>query len=69
MANGYGTRNITGRATSRHAYDRPAINDRAFAGGMVTRTRCLACGEPKHTNQSHPKCSRKLQKMYQRGEL
>ena len=68
MANGYGTRNM-GRGTSSYANDRPVLNDRAFSGGMVTRTRCLACGEPKHTNQSHPKCSRKLQQMYRRGEL
>jgi hypothetical protein len=39
------------------------------AVGFAKRTKCLACGKKKHSSESHPKCSKKLQKMHKRGEL
>lgn len=67
MANGYGTRNM-GRGTSRFAGSRQA-DYQFYSGGMPIRKHCLGCGQPKRSNESHPKCSRKLQKMRERGEL
>lgn len=37
-------------------------------GHIIPKT-CLACGKRKKAGQSHPKCSRILQGMSQRGEI
>lgn len=37
--------------------------------GVLIRRICPACREPRVPGKSHTKCSRRLQGMYERGEL
>lgn len=37
--------------------------------GLPVRSVCLGCGKKKRSGESHPKCSRKLQRMRQQGVI
>lgn len=39
------------------------------SGGLPVRTVCLGCGRKKRSGESHPKCSRKLQRLRQQGVI
>lgn len=68
MANGYGSRNM-GRGTDYEAIHRFPSRDRDLSPGLPVATKCLHCGEKKHSSTPHPKCSRALQRKHQQGLL